>query len=410
MSLSDILTGTDISDFISGYKKNPLWQQSQIQLGNQQALADAAKNAYQGMLTEALPQQTVAAFDPDRYLGLQMQQAAAEGGISNMFGNAASTLGGFQSGAGMGTGALTDIAGGGGGPTFNLGVAQDMSNFMNPQLISAQQALANQANMAWNRGAANIADGGGFMSSGRNAMESQAKQNMATQLASQQQQLAYDAATRAATAGGAAGLQGAQNRLSAAGTLGQQGLGAMQMMPAISQGMLLPGQIREAAGATTQQQRQNELNAQYANQMGKFQNPFRALQNYQSALGVLGSQNYAPNMQVPNNVMALMSLLGISPTSLAGGSSNNILGPLLSGIGGGAVDLIGDLGSWINNNIFGGFFADGGYLPAGQIGVAGERGPEIVNGQMLPKPALISGPAQITPMSSNMATSAKSWF
>ena len=36
---------------------------------------------------------------------------------------------------------------------------------------------------------------------------------------------------------------------------------------------------------------------------------------------------------------------------------------------------------------FAGFFAEGGYIPAGQYGVVGERGPELV-----------SGPAQVTPM------------
>jgi len=39
-------------------------------------------------------------------------------------------------------------------------------------------------------------------------------------------------------------------------------------------------------------------------------------------------------------------------------------------------------------DFFGGFFAKGGYLPAGQIGIAGERGPE-----------LIGGPTQVTPLS-----------
>jgi len=48
--------------------------------------------------------------------------------------------------------------------------------------------------------------------------------------------------------------------------------------------------------------------------------------------------------------------------------------------GGGSVG--GGLG-----NLFAGFFANGGMIPAGQFGVVGERGPE-----------LISGPAQITPM------------
>lgn len=39
-------------------------------------------------------------------------------------------------------------------------------------------------------------------------------------------------------------------------------------------------------------------------------------------------------------------------------------------------------------NIFGGFFANGGFLPSGKVGVVGESGPE-----------LISGPANITPLS-----------
>jgi lambda family phage tail tape measure protein len=38
-------------------------------------------------------------------------------------------------------------------------------------------------------------------------------------------------------------------------------------------------------------------------------------------------------------------------------------------------------------NIFGGMFANGGFLPAGKIGIAGEAGPELIN-----------GPANITPM------------
>lgn len=45
-------------------------------------------------------------------------------------------------------------------------------------------------------------------------------------------------------------------------------------------------------------------------------------------------------------------------------------------------------GGGILSKFFAGFFADGGMIPAGQFGVVGERGPE-----------LISGPATITPMS-----------
>jgi lambda family phage tail tape measure protein len=48
---------------------------------------------------------------------------------------------------------------------------------------------------------------------------------------------------------------------------------------------------------------------------------------------------------------------------------------------------IGRIGSSTNSN-FAGFFASGGLIPSGKFGVVGERGPELV-----------SGPAQVTPMS-----------
>jgi hypothetical protein len=44
-------------------------------------------------------------------------------------------------------------------------------------------------------------------------------------------------------------------------------------------------------------------------------------------------------------------------------------------------------------NIFGGFFADGGRIPAGKFGIVGERGPEF-----------IGGPANISPMGGGGAT------
>jgi hypothetical protein len=52
------------------------------------------------------------------------------------------------------------------------------------------------------------------------------------------------------------------------------------------------------------------------------------------------------------------------------------------GIGGG---LFGKASSMLDK-FFGGFFANGGYLPQGRFGIVGERGPEM-----------ISGPANITP-------------
>ena len=48
----------------------------------------------------------------------------------------------------------------------------------------------------------------------------------------------------------------------------------------------------------------------------------------------------------------------------------------------GLTGILGGIGDF-----FGGFFANGGSLPAGKFGIVGERGPE-----------LITGPANITPM------------
>ena len=74
------------------------------------------------------------------------------------------------------------------------------------------------------------------------------------------------------------------------------------------------------------------------------------------------------------------------PGGGGGAGIGDILGGITEGIGGiGGIigDVIGGIG-----DIFGGFFAKGGTLGAGKVGIAGESGPE-----------LITGPATITPMS-----------
>jgi hypothetical protein len=80
------------------------------------------------------------------------------------------------------------------------------------------------------------------------------------------------------------------------------------------------------------------------------------------------------------------------------GGGGGLLGGLFGGGGGGLFGGIGNFfsGLWggISNffgGLFGGFFANGGYLPAGKVGIAGEAGPE-----------LISGPANITPLNNDM--------
>ena len=73
------------------------------------------------------------------------------------------------------------------------------------------------------------------------------------------------------------------------------------------------------------------------------------------------------------------ALLDIAKTVATKGITNVLLGMLTGGMGGGGGSILGSL--------FGGFFADGGYLPRGKIGVTGEKGPE-----------LITGPARVIPM------------
>lgn len=276
-------------------------------------------------------------------------------------------------------------------PQFSTGVAQSYQNFIQPNLMGAQQALNDQANMAWNQNVGNIGGlGGGFMSSGRNNALAQAQQNASTQLGANQQQLAFNAAQSAAQAGQQAGQLGYQGQLSAskdlanqqfqggalgaaagqqtglanlqaqlgAGqTLGQQGLAGTQLLPTLAQSQLLPGQIQESAGTILQQQRQNELNAQYQNQLLGYQNPFRALQNLQAGLGVLGSTTNAPNINVPNNTMSLMNLLGLSAPGVTQGLlgiGGNLLGSAFSGIGnmfsgGGGAGGYSDYEDWLYN-------------------------------------------------------------
>jgi hypothetical protein len=78
---------------------------------------------------------------------------------------------------------------------------------------------------------------------------------------------------------------------------------------------------------------------------------------------------------------------------------SGIVGKVIGGMGSGGgsggggffSSIISGVGGFLGD-IFGGFFADGGTLGAGQFGVVGEEGPE-----------LITGPANITPMN-DMAT------
>lgn len=82
----------------------------------------------------------------------------------------------------------------------------------------------------------------------------------------------------------------------------------------------------------------------------------------------------------------LTQLLDFNLTSTAGGGFN---------LSGGIIDIIGGLfgGAAGGGLDFGGFFAEGGRIGAGQFGIVGESGPE-----------LISGPATVTPMGGGGST------
>jgi hypothetical protein len=78
-----------------------------------------------------------------------------------------------------------------------------------------------------------------------------------------------------------------------------------------------------------------------------------------------------------------------APSTSSGGGIGGGIMDAVSGIfggGGGGGGFLDTITSGIGD-FFGGFFANGGNLPAGKFGVVGERGPEF-----------IGGPASVTPM------------
>jgi uncharacterized membrane protein len=324
---------TAISDFLLNTADNPAYQQGQFQKNNIDWMGSQLRNAY-NIYGSVNPLQQVAAFDPTRQLGIENQLSAANGVGQDLAGQGAGTLQGIQGGMGTSQQALRGIAGGLMGPTFDTKTAQNYSNFMNPALLGAQQSLANQANMAWNQGAAGIGGGaGGFMSSGRNAALGQAQENAATQLGAQQQQLAYQAANQAAQAGQSSGQLGYQGQLSAAGTLGQNALSAANMTGALQQAQLLPGTLQEGYGQALQQQQQNQLNAQYQNQLMAQQNPYKNISLYGGAAGAMSPTSQAMNFSLPNDFVSLLNM--------AGGAAGNATGSsILNGLFGKGIDYV----------------------------------------------------------------------
>lgn len=105
------------------------------------------------------------------------------------------------------------------------------------------------------------------------------------------------------------------------------------------------------------------------------------------SLNSINSQVGTLSNALGGKISELTNSLGGSFGGL-GSVISNVAGAVFGGGGGGG--FLGDIFGGLSNGIgklFGGFFADGGFLPAGKFGVVGDRGPE-----------LITGPANITPM------------
>lgn len=107
--------------------------------------------------------------------------------------------------------------------------------------------------------------------------------------------------------------------------------------------------------------------------------------------GIVKSEFGSLESAISGNVSGILSgsksiksaLLDIAKTVATKGITNVLMGMLGGGGGGMGGSILGSLAS----SFFGGFFADGGYLPRGKVGIAGEKGAE-----------LITGPARVIPM------------
>jgi hypothetical protein len=107
----------------------------------------------------------------------------------------------------------------------------------------------------------------------------------------------------------------------------------------------------------------------------------QAGRNIQDALGSSLEEVLRGNFESIGQIWTDL-LVRMAAQAAAAQLNNALFGNLFGGTGTGS----GFIGGAVSS-LFGGFFADGGRLGAGKVGIAGERGPE-----------LISGPATITPI------------
>jgi hypothetical protein len=204
-----------------------------------------------------------------------------------------------------------------------------------------------------------------------------AQQGLQAQLANQQaQQAANQLMSQQNQFGSNLGLQGLQAAMSGAGQLGGLGSSGLQ-----NQLALLNAQ--QATGLTQQQQQQQIINQAVQNYQTAQQYPYQQLgfmRNMVSGLpySTSSTQNYSQAPSMAQNLSALgMGAYGLnqlmgggSPAAAGtaagggGGGVGGLTGALntIGGLGTSAINGIGQAGSWLNQNVFNGFFADGGQV------------------------------------------------
>lgn len=105
--------------------------------------------------------------------------------------------------------------------------------------------------------------------------------------------------------------------------------------------------------------------------------------------GIFGGQQQ--QQQQGGGILGTLGNVVSGIGSSIGGAFSGVV-DAVSSVGSGIWDTVSSIGSSIGD-LFGGFFANGGMIPANKFGIVGERGPEF-----------IGGPANITPMMGGAVT------
>jgi hypothetical protein len=237
----------------------------------------------------------------------------------------------------------------------------------------SRQAIMQAENQRNKNTAMNQAIGQGYNTAYNNAanqFNTSQGQNIQAQTANQQaRQAAQNLAANQQQFGANYGMQGRQAALTGANTLGNLGtsqLGAQQGIYG----------LQNTLGQQQQQQQQNIINQGVQNYQTAQQYPMQQLNQMKNILqglpiGTSSTQGYqaAPSM---SSQLAGLGIAGLGLGKLMGGGSGggsgggfDVSGLLNSGAG-----AIGNAGSWINQNLLGNYFAEGGDVDSGQSGIS----------------------------------------